>query len=108
MTDLDNRGAYISLNTRAGIDFVFELGVDDAVGDPVDLDGYTVETTLDDGLVKHDLVTVVEADKIRVHITAALTAALPAMARYSVEIVDPSGIRSSLVYGPVSCDRSYP
>jgi hypothetical protein len=131
-TTLDNRGAMISLHTRAGIDFLFELGVDDAAGKPVDLTGYTVEARIDDddGTLT-ELDATISGDTIAVHLPAALTAALPSCSRYSVVLVSPVSavarapaaaagdpstaaaaanipIRSSLAYGPISCDRNYP
>lgn len=109
-TTLDNRGAQVEISTRAGIDVQFDIGVDDAAGAPLDLAGYTVIAELDDGVARHPLPTeLVATDTIRVTIDGALTAALPSVSRYSVELqVPPDGLRASLVYGAVFCDRNYP
>lgn len=109
-TTLDNTGAIVPLNLRAGTDFLFELGVDDENGVPLDLTAYTVEARLDDGTTVHDLTTTVLLDKISVRIDAALTATLPSLSRYSVIIVSPlpDEIRSSIAYGPVTTDGCFP
>lgn len=106
---LDNSGAFLSLNTRAGIDLLFQLGVDSPQGQPVDLTGYFVDARLDDGVTVHTLDTTLAFDTISVHIPASLTAVLPATNnRYSVEVVSPDNIRSSLVYGPVTVEEAFP
>jgi hypothetical protein len=112
-TTLDNTGAVIPLNTRAGIDFQFVLGVDDANGKPLDLTGYTVEAKLDDGSTVHDLPATLSApagvlDTISVLIGHDLTATLPSLSRYSVIVESPTDIRSSIAVGPVTTDGCFP
>lgn len=111
ISTLDNRGAHISFSTRAGLDVRFDVGVDDPTGAPMDLTGYTVIAMLNDGKAEHALPTsLVGTDTIAVHIEGALTATLPSVSQYSVELQMPGegGLRASLVYGSVLCDRTYP
>jgi len=107
-TELNNAGAVVNLNTRQGIDFLLSLGVDDQKGQPVDLTDFTAEAILDDGAAQHVLETTITADMVSLRIPGTLTASLPELSRYSVEIVSQDGIRSSLCYGSVSVDGGYP
>lgn len=112
-TVLNNSGASIPLQTTAGVDFVFVLGVDGADGNPLDLTGYTVEARLDDGLVVHDLPATLSAplgvlDSVTVTIGHALTSTLPSISNYSVKVISPTDVRSQLAYGTVTTDRCSP
>lgn len=104
---IDNSGAVFPLRTRAGIDLIFEIGVDDEAGQPMDLTGYTAFAEVNDGTTVHILTTDISGDKISVHLAGALTAILPPMNRYSVEVVSPTGIRYSLCYGPLTIEGSF-
>lgn len=110
---LDNTGAAITLRTRRGLDFQYQLGVDDSNHQPVDLTGYTAIAQLfvraSDGVVTtHDLPTTIAIDVVSVHIPGALSATLPTLSHHSVEVVSPDSIRTSLAYGPVHVDEVYP
>jgi hypothetical protein len=105
---LDNTGAGLTLRTRRGLDFQYQLGVDDENHQPVDLTGYTAIAQLNDGTIVHDLATAIVGDTVSVHIPSALTATLPAVSHHSVEVVSPAAIRTSLVFGPVYVDEVYP